>query len=93
MQKTFSYTIHEVASVLALAGYEATLISSVLTTTCSATSQEGASTFQAAGFASEIAIAAAFGEGVSAMGRESSQICGAVVSGLNSGVMLREASL
>ena len=93
MQKTFSYTIHEVASVLALAGYEATLISSVLTTTCSAASQEGASTFQAAGFASEIAIAAAFGEGIGAICKEFSQIGGTVVSGLNSGVMLREASL
>jgi hypothetical protein len=86
MQVTSSYTTHEVASVLASAGYEATLISSVLTTTCSAAPKEAASALLDAGYASEIAIAAAFGECVGAMGKEFSQIGGTVVSRLNLGV-------
>jgi hypothetical protein len=70
MQENCSYTTHEFASVLASAGYETTLISSVLTTTCSAAPQEAASALLAAGFASETTIAAAFSNGVGTMGKE-----------------------
>jgi hypothetical protein len=85
MQENCSYTTHEVASVLASAGYEATLISSVLKTTCSAAPQEAASALLAAGFASDTAIAAAFSNGVGTMGKEFSQIGGTVVRGPNLG--------